>query len=158
VESENIQKYFELLKNAPKRVVLMSPKEDSLKLYKKHIEEANLYLPYIKSGDVVLDLGSGAGFPGIPLAIAVKDAHFYLLDRKAIHTNFLNKVKEELNLENVTVVQMEGELISKKLGVLFDVVTARAFNRIDIVLSMVERNLKQNGIIVLGKKKISKKK
>ncbi len=148
---EKFEKYLLLLLDAPKRAVLMSPKGDKTLLFKKHIEEAKFYLPYIKDNNIVLDLGSGVGFPGISLAIQKPYSKFYLLDRKKLHTDFLTKVKDELSLTNVIVINMEAKFI-KSLDIKFDVVVARAFNRIETILSFVSHNVKQGGLIVLGKK------
>lgn len=144
--------YLKLLRNSPKRVVLMSPKENIELLYKKHIEEAKLYLPYIKTSKTVLDLGSGAGFPGIPLAVILRETHFYLLDKKKVHCDFLNNVKHTLNLSNVSIVNMEASLL-RRTNLIFDAVVARAVNRIDVILSWIGKNLKENGTVLLGKKK-----
>ena len=152
LQSQKLTIYLKMLENAPKRVVLMSPKEDTNLLYYKHIEEAKLYLPYIKCNDVVLDLGSGAGFPGIALAIFKPCAKFYLLDKREIHTNFLSNVKSELMIQNVEVVNLDAAMLFK-LGLSFDVVVARAVNRIGTILSWVKDVLKQDGIVLLGKKK-----
>ncbi|MEF3244497.1 MAG: 16S rRNA (guanine(527)-N(7))-methyltransferase RsmG [Caldisericaceae bacterium] len=148
---EKFERYLMLLLGAPKRAVLMSPKSDKTLLFKKHIEEAKFYLSYIKDNDVVLDLGSGVGFPGIPLAIQKPHSKFYLLDRKKLHADFLTKVKDDLSLTNVIVINMEAKFI-KSLDIKFDVVVARAFNRIETILSFIFNNIKQGGLIVLGKK------
>ena len=111
LSSQKLFVYLKMLENAPKRVVLMSPKEDTNLLYYKHIEEAKLYLPYIKCNDIVLDLGSGAGFPGIPLAIFKPCVKFYLLDKREIHTNLLSEVKLALGLQNVEVVNLDASML-----------------------------------------------
>ncbi|MFU2158041.1 MULTISPECIES: 16S rRNA (guanine(527)-N(7))-methyltransferase RsmG [Caldisericum] len=144
--------YLKLLVNAPKRVVLMSPKEDLNILYKKHIEEAKLYLPYVDNNLKVLDLGSGAGFPGIPLAIMKPQAQFYLIDKRKTHTDFLEFVAKTLNLQNVSVINLDATLL-KRNKIIFDVVVARAVNRIDTILSWIKENLRSEGVVVLGKKK-----
>ena len=94
-KADKLQKYLEMLLNSPKRVVLMSPREKDL-LYKKHIREANIYLNFIKDGFYVLDIGSGTGFPGIPLSILKPEAEFILVDRKKIHISFINEVIKAL--------------------------------------------------------------
>lgn len=150
--SQKIYLYFKLLRTAPKRVVLMSPKSNEIELYKKHIEEAKLYLPNIAPFSKVLDLGSGAGFPGIPLAIWMKDTQFFLLDKKVVHTKFLEDVKNSLHLKNVTIINMDARLLYRT-NFIFDTVVARAVNRIETVLSYVKSNIKSGGLVVLGKKK-----
>jgi 16S rRNA (guanine527-N7)-methyltransferase len=143
--------YLQLLLKAPKRAVLMSPLEKNALMH-KHIEEAKIYAPYIKNGDKVLDIGTGCGFPGIPLAIMKPDALFYLVDRKKIHTDFLYRVKKDLNLENVYIFNLEANNLAK-INEEFDVVCARAVNRMNIVLTWSKPVIKENGLVLLGKKR-----
>ena len=74
-------------------------------------------------GSTVLDVGSGGGTPGIPLAIACPEKHFTLLDSNQKKTTFLNQAKIELGLSNVTVVAARVEAFQGQ----FDVITSRAF-------------------------------
>jgi len=76
-------------------------------------------------GDRVLDVGSGAGLPGIPLAILMPDTDFVLLDTNSKKTRFLNQVLIELRLKNVEVEQQRVESYQPKE--LFDCITSRAF-------------------------------
>jgi len=73
----------------------------------------------------VLDVGAGGGLPGIPLAIALPDLHFTLLDKVAKKTAFLLQTKLELGLGNVEIVKARVE---DYRGAPFDVVVARAFS------------------------------
>ena len=151
-DSQKLKIYFDLLKNAPKRVVLMSPKEDEVTLYKKHIDEAKLYMPYVYKCTQVLDLGSGSGFPGIPLAIELPYVKFYLLDKRKVHIEFLRMVKDTLHLDNVELIHMDAALL-KRTDYNFDCVVARAVNRIGTILDWVSSNVVSGGQIILGKKK-----
>ena len=88
---------------------------DSLSAWRQVREEAR------EAG--VLDVGSGAGLPGIPLAIALPDISFTLLERSAKKVSFLRTCKALLGLERARVIQ--GDLASASAS-LFDVVTFRA--------------------------------
>lgn len=147
---EKLIQYFEILKQAPKRVILMEPKE-SANFYFKHIDEARIYLPFIKDCDTVLDIGTGAGFPGIPLSIMKEGANFILADRRKIHTAFLKSVKDSLNLHNVTVLNARADEISEKISNNVDIVCARAVSRIRNILTWSEPILKRYGLVLLGK-------
>lgn len=75
-------------------------------------------------GETVLDVGTGAGFPALPLAIVSPARRFTLVDSLQKRVNFLNAVVEALGLRNVTTVHARAEDLPKT--VLYDTVTARA--------------------------------
>lgn len=77
---------------------------DSHRLTTKHLLDCLSVAPYIDQGPV-LDVGSGAGLPGIPLAIAHPDISFVLLDSNGKKTRFMRQTVIELQLDNVAVIQ-----------------------------------------------------
>ena len=129
----------------------MSPKEKEL-LYKKHIEEANIYLDFIKGGFYVLDIGSGTGFPGIPLAILKPEAEFILIDRRRIHADFVDEVIKQLGLKNAKMINMRAENLCK-LDIKFDIVCARAVSRAANILKWSLPIVKIGGLVIMGKGK-----
>lgn len=94
----------------------------------KHILDSLAIIPWVK-GDRILDVGTGAGLPGIPLAIAKPDAHFVLLDSNGKKIRFLNEVKRQLDLKNLEVVQIRVENYHPAQG--FDTVISRAFSSLE---------------------------
>jgi 16S rRNA (guanine527-N7)-methyltransferase len=74
----------------------------------KHLLDSLSVLPYLR-GTRVADVGSGAGFPGIPLAIAMPAAHFALIESTGKKCRFLEHVRDALALANVEVVQSRAE-------------------------------------------------
>ncbi|MCX8095035.1 MAG: 16S rRNA (guanine(527)-N(7))-methyltransferase RsmG [Caldisericia bacterium] len=144
-----LNRYSELLLNSPKKIPIMC--ELNLdKIYKKYIEESFYYIDYINDGEKVLDLGSGAGFPGIPLSIILENSDFYLIDRKQNVCKFLNYIKENLNLNNVYILNLRAEEL-KKEKLKFNKVVARAFNRINYILDLIDEIIYKNGLVILGK-------
>lgn len=89
----------------------------------KHLLDSLTVLPYLQGGRIA-DVGSGAGFPGIPLAIVEPHRHFTLIESTGKKCRFLEHVREALGLANVEVVQSRAE--GYRPDVRFDTVIARA--------------------------------
>jgi 16S rRNA (guanine527-N7)-methyltransferase len=89
----------------------------------KHLLDSLTVLPYLQ-GPRIADVGSGAGFPGIPLAIVEPHRHFSLIESTGKKCRFLEHVRDTLQLANVEVVQARAE--SYEPDVRFDTVIARA--------------------------------
>ena len=89
----------------------------------KHLLDSLTVQPYLR-GQRIADVGSGAGFPGIPLAIVEPGRHFSLIESTGKKCRFLEHVREALGLANVEVVQSRAE--SYQPEVRFDTVIARA--------------------------------
>lgn len=90
----------------------------------KHLLDSLAVLPFVGKGDVI-DVGSGAGLPGIPLALARPDVAFVLVDSNGKKTRFLNQAKLTLKLDNVEVINQRIE--DYRPGIYFDTVIARAY-------------------------------
>ncbi len=97
---------------------------DPLEMVTKHLLDSLALLPHLQGGRL-LDVGSGAGLPGIPLAIAAPQREVTLLDANSKKTRFLLQAKGELGLYNLSVVHSRVEQYRPER--LFDTVTARAF-------------------------------
>lgn len=91
----------------------------------KHFKDSLTVLDYIKEGDKVLDIGAGAGFPGIPLRIE-KDFDLTLIDSVNKKVNFMNQVIEKLGLNNARAIHTRAEDFAKDHREGFDVVVSRA--------------------------------
>ena len=89
----------------------------------KHLLDSLTVLPYLH-GQRIADVGSGAGFPGIPLAIVEPHRHFSLIESTGKKCRFLEHVRDTLQLANVEVVQSRAE--AYKPDIRFDTVIARA--------------------------------
>ncbi len=106
------------------RVYNLSAVRDPREMVGRQLLDSLAVAPYLH-GDRVLDLGTGAGLPGIPLAIAEPRRRFTLIDSNGKKTRFVQQSVIELGLGNVEVVRARVEAFRPDLG--FDTVTARAF-------------------------------
>lgn len=100
-------KYLHLL-HRWNRVTNLTAVRDPQEMVLQHILDSLSILPYLR-GERFIDIGSGAGLPGIPLAIIQPEKEFYLLDSNNKKTRFLNQVMLELGLKNVTVIHARCE-------------------------------------------------
>lgn len=104
-----------------------------------------------KSGMSVADIGSGAGFPGIPLAIINKDINFSLIESQTKKANFLKSVLKLLKLDNVKVYNMRSEEFAKKHFESFEIVTARAVAQLNILSELTLPLVKVGGTFLAMK-------
>ena len=111
------------------------------------------YLNFDIKGKNIVDIGSGAGLPGIPLAIYFPETKFYLLEPIKKRCNFLNKVVEELSLKNVVVINGRAEELVKEKRSFFDVATARAVSSLNILLELSMPLVKIGGFFIAYKGK-----
>ena len=102
-------------------------------------------------GKNILDLGSGAGLPGIPLAIYYKNTTFTLLEPLTKRANFLKEIAQKLGLKNVNVVNDRAEIFIKNARESFDFVTSRAVSRLNILLELSIPFLKVGGKLIAYK-------
>jgi len=97
----------------------------------KHFADSLTVLPFLSDARSLVDVGTGAGFPGIPLAIEKCDLFITLLDSLQKRVNFLECVKTELNLKNVTCLHARAEEAARgDLRERFDVSVSRAVARL----------------------------
>ena len=102
-------------------------------------------------GKNILDLGSGAGLPGIPLAIYYKNTNFTLLEPLTKRANFLKEIAQKLGLKNVNVVNDRAEIFIKNARESFDFVTSRKVYRLNILLELSIPFLKVGGKLIAYK-------
>jgi 16S rRNA (guanine527-N7)-methyltransferase len=135
--------------------------ENTKELVLKHILDslAPLGIIYrlmtkINTGEKIADVGSGAGLPGIPLAIILQDYNFTLIERMSRRAGFLWNVKASLGLDNITVE--EGDLEDTTPGV-FSLVTFRALKPLEPkLLTSLFNSCIQGGIVAAYKGRYEK--
>lgn len=143
----------ELYKYWNERINLISRKDiDSL--YTKHILHSLAIAKYIQfqPNSKVLDVGTGGGFPGIPLAIMFPETHFFLIDAIAKKIKVVNDIIEKLELNNANAQQLRAEQVKEK----FDFIVSRAVTQLPKFYNWTKNSVKtkhshplQNGIVYL---------
>ncbi len=138
---QKLLEFLELLKKWNRSYNLTSITEDQ-KMITHHLLDSLAISPYIV-GKTVLDVGSGAGFPGIPLAVYLPQVHWTLLDSNGKKTSFLNQAKLVLSLPNISVVQARAEQWHPAQK--FDLIVVRAVGAITEVMSKTRHLLDSQG-------------
>ncbi len=118
--------YLALLERWNKAYNLTAIK-DPVQMVTRHLLDSLSVAPWIK-GSRLLDAGTGAGLPGIPLAITKPDLDVTLLDSSGKKIRFLNHVRRELGLDNITTVQERLEAYSVETR--YDAIISRAFTNL----------------------------
>lgn len=122
----------------------------------KHLLDSLAVQPYLE-GRSILDVGSGAGLPGIPFAITSPEKQFVLIDSNGKKTRFLTQAKIDLKLDNVEVVHQRVEDYQPVLDghrIYFDVITARAYATTDDILSSTAHLQGENTSILVMQGKL----
>lgn len=114
-----------------------------------HLLDSLAIVRFVESAEVVLDVGSGAGLPGIPLAIACPQTRFVLLDSNGKKTRFLFQAKITLGLSNIEIENCRVEHYQSKHQI--DMVVCRAFSSIADVLAKT-RSLQSENFTLLAMK------
>jgi 16S rRNA (guanine527-N7)-methyltransferase len=124
------------------KVYNLTAVRDPLEMVTLHLLDSLSILPYIKAKNL-LDVGSGAGLPGIVLAICIPNLQVTTIDTVQKKVIFMRHVKGELGLDNLTVVHDRAE--NFKPNEKFDVIISRAFSEIGLLMKLSKHLLAKNG-------------
>jgi 16S rRNA (guanine527-N7)-methyltransferase len=129
-------------------------RKDFPEFYERHVLHSLAIARFIRftTGSKILDVGTGGGFPGIPLAIFFPEVQFHLVDSIGKKIKVVNEVVQTLRLENVKAQQIRAEQLTEK----YDFVVSRAVTRLPEFIPWVRKNIAKkqinaipNGIIYL---------
>ena len=131
VEIEKLYKFMYLLLEWNEKINLTAITEPE-DIILKHFVDSITIKKYIKSENKVLDMGTGAGFPGIPLKIISSDTNFTLVDSLNKRIIFLNEVCDKLKLDKIENIHSRAEELAKnkKYREQYGIVTSRAVARL----------------------------
>lgn len=142
-------KYYNLLKEYNK-ISNLTRIIDEKDVYLKHYLDS-IYLlksKEIKESESICDFGTGAGFPGIVLAIIFPNKKIDLIESNTKKCNFLKIIKNELYLKNITIYNLRIEELRRKKSESYDVVTCRAVSHLRIITELSIPLLKINGYFI----------
>lgn len=122
--------------------------EEEREIVIKHFIDSLLYLYFIKDKSLTIaDVGSGAGFPGIPIAILMPYLKIKLIEPSWKKCAFLKNIKRKLELKNVEIIEAKAEDVSEK----FDIVLSRALWSIRDFIKKCSHLLKEGGFFLISK-------
>lgn len=146
-----LNEYYSILKEENQKYNLTRIIEED-DVYLKHFYDSLTITKIIDiNNQSICDLGSGAGFPGLVLGICFPSAKLTLIESNGKKCNFLNIVKEKLNLNNVTIINTRIEEYAKENRELYDIVTARAVALLKHLLEYGIPLVKINGVFIAMK-------
>lgn len=146
---DKFEKYEQMLIETNKKFNLTSI-DDPDQIRIKHFEDSLTIKSYINDGMKVLDIGSGAGFPGMPLRIE-KNFDLTLIDSVNKKVNFMNQVIDELDLKNTRAIHVRAEDYAKDHREEFDMVISRAVANLSTLSEYALPFLKVGGIFIAMK-------
>lgn len=149
IQQEKILSYLALLKKWNQAFNLTAITNDEEMIY-LHIIDSLMIARFLK-GQQILDVGTGAGLPGMPLAILNEGLQFTLMDKRSKKIIFLRQVLAELQLKNVTLIENRCEDFKPSTG--FDTITARAFSDIKTFVNLTKHLLNKHGLLLAMKGK-----
>jgi 16S rRNA (guanine527-N7)-methyltransferase len=122
--------------------------EDEKEIIVKHFLDSLLYLSFITEKSLnIADIGSGAGFPGMPIAIVREDLKISLIEPSWKKCVFLKNIKTKLELPNIEIYQAKSKEVEGK----FDIVVSRALWSMKELIENCKHLLEENGFFLISK-------
>lgn len=119
----------------------------------KHFVDSLTILKHISTNQKIVDIGTGAGFPGIPLAIMCQNSNFTLVDSLNKRINFLNDIKEKVQLHNVETIHLRAEEFgqNKNYREKYDIAVSRAVANLSVLAEYLIPAVKVGGKVICMK-------
>lgn len=142
--AERLLEFLDLLELWAARFNLVSARSRH-EVVDRHLVDSLALVPLIEPAGAVADLGSGAGFPGVPIGVSLPEVSVTLIEPRRHRANFLREAQRRLSLGNVTVDERSGD---EDVVRHFDVVTGRAV-REDVLIGFADRVLADRGRVLV---------
>ncbi|MBR3613724.1 MAG: 16S rRNA (guanine(527)-N(7))-methyltransferase RsmG [Clostridia bacterium] len=151
-ELENLYKYMVGIIGWNDKVNVTAITEEKLFIV-KHFIDSLLINHYLQGKQRIIDIGTGGGFPGIPLKILNKEKKFTLIDSVNKKLNVIRDLSEKIGLENLEVIHTRAEDLAakKEYREMYDVATTRAVSNLSTILEYMLPFVKVGGIAVCMK-------
>ena len=149
MNKENFKEYIEAFLNQNSKLNLIS-KNDEKFLWEKHIFDSlaiEKFFEKYKKGKTLLDIGTGGGFPSVPIALTYPEIEVYDLDSIRKKINAIENIKEELNIQNLHTICDRAENVKQK----FDIISSRAVATLDKITGYAMPLLNKDGYFVAYK-------
>jgi 16S rRNA (guanine527-N7)-methyltransferase len=137
---------------AEERASVSSVTDD--RAWKVHVADSltGLEVPELREAHRIADVGAGAGFPGLVLAVALPEAQVDLIESVSRKTAFITHAAAEAGIPNATALTIRAEDLAKGEGrESYDIVTARAVARLSTLAELASPLLKENGVLIAWK-------
>lgn len=149
---QQFEDYMKLLLEWNEKINLTAITEEN-DIIQKHFEDSLTISKYIKDNSTIVDVGTGAGFPGIPLKIAREDIDVTLVDSLNKRIKFLEDVIAKIQLKNIKALHFRAEEFgqNKKYRESFDIATSRAVANLSTLVEYLLPLVKVGGICICMK-------
>lgn len=152
ISDKQIEKFFDYMNlllewNEKINLTAITEPED---IILKHFVDCATILKYIKDEDKIIDIGTGAGFPGIPLKILNEKLDITLMDSLNKRINFLNEIINKLDLKNIIAIHARAEELARNKGYRekYDIATSRAVANLSTLSEYMLPFVKKNGMVI----------
>lgn len=129
----------------------LTAEQDEISVVRKHFFDSLLYSQGLAEGNRIIDIGSGAGFPGIPLKLVFPDLQLTLVESKRKRANFLNQIVRMLQLKSVHICHQRAEDLGEDMQELFDAALFRYVQSLEQCVELAEPILRPGGRIIMIK-------
>lgn len=148
---DNFIEYKTLIKEWNEKINLTTITEDEEIIKKHFIDSIKVFkFPYVREAKNIIDIGTGGGFPGIPMKIVKSDCSIVLLDSLNKRINFLNEVIDKLELDDIRTIHGRAEDFAQKAEYRekFDLTVSRAVANLAVLLELCLPYVKVGGYFV----------